>query len=400
VIRWERSPAPQPNWGPLILARDRRPALQLYGSWNRPAGMRIAQLVETLETGGLERVAVDLALSQKSAGHEPILYCLFAAGALEGEAKSAGVPVFEFHKKPGFSVETLFRLARQLRRDAPDVLHTHNPGVHHYGALAAWIARVPVVVNTRHGPATSFGHVYQERYFRAMMPLTDRVVFVCEDSRRYLVGQRGLSSRKSSVIANGIKLDPFLERPAAPGSASPRIRFGSVGRMVPVKAHSILIDAFAQVARKLPGAELRIVGGGPLEAELRERARKAGLNGRVRVEGTSDEIAGVLRDLDIFVLSSISEGLPLVILEAMAAGLPIVSTRIGGVPEVATEGAVSYLCTPGRADDLADAMYRAATSADLAKMGNTARETAIATFGLTQMWRGYEAIYAESFERK
>jgi glycosyltransferase involved in cell wall biosynthesis len=362
--------------------------------------MRIVQLVETLETGGLERVAVDLALSQQKAGHTPILYCMFRGGTLADQAREAGIPVFEFHKKPGFSVGMLFTIARQLRRDAADVVHTHNPGVHHYGALAASIARVPVVVNTRHGRSTSFGRVLPEHYFRAVMPLTDRVVFVCEDSRQYLVGQRGLPGRKSSVIVNGIQMDPFLERPAAPGSASPRIRFGAVGRMVPVKAHAILIDAFAQVAQRLPEAELRIVGGGPLEADLRERARKTGLNGRLRVEGINHAIADFLQGLDIFVFSSISEGLPLVILEAMAAGLPIVSTRIGGVPEVAPEGSVSYLCTPGSADDLAEAMYRAAKNPDLASMGKTAREMAVAKFSLDQMWRSYETIYAESLGRK
>lgn len=362
--------------------------------------MRIVQLVETLETGGLERIAVDLALSQKDAGHDPILYCMFGSGALGDEARAAGIPVVEFHKTPGFSTRFLLRLARQLKRDAADVIHTHNPGVHHYGALAARIAGVRAVVNTRHGPATSFGKTYQERYFRAVMPLTDRVVFVCEDSRHYLIDKRGLSATKASVIINGIELAPFLDRPAAPGSAPPRIRFGAVGRMVPVKAHSILIDAFAQVAHKLPEAELRIVGGGPLEDELRERARKTGLNGRLRVEGINHQIADFLQDLDVFVLSSISEGLPLVILEAMAAGLPIVSTRIGGVPEVAPPGTVSYLCAPGSADDLADAMYRAATSPDLAAMGRAAREAAVAKFSLSQMWRSYEAIYTESLGQK
>jgi glycosyltransferase involved in cell wall biosynthesis len=362
--------------------------------------MRIVQLVETLETGGLERIAVDLALSQQKAGHASILYCMFDGGPLADEARAAGIPVFEFHKKPGFSIPTLLALARQLRSDKADVLHTHNSGVHHYGALAASIARVPAVVNTRHGSTTSFGRVLPEHYFRAVMPFTDRVVFVCEDSRRYLVEERGLPSRKASVVINGIELAPFLVRAAAPGSVSPRIRFGSVGRMVPVKAQSILIDAFVQIAHKLPEAELRIVGGGPLEDDLRERARKAGLNGRIRIEGTNRKIADVLQDLDVFVLSSTSEGLPLVILEAMAAGLPVVSTRVGGVAEVAPEGAVSFLCTPGSADDLAEAMYRAATSANLSQMGKTARETAVAKFSLDQMWHNYEAIYSESLERE
>jgi glycosyltransferase involved in cell wall biosynthesis len=361
--------------------------------------MRIVQLVDTLEIGGVERIAVNLALSQRSAGHTPLLYCMFKGGALADEARAAGIPVLEFHKKPGFSVNMLLALSRQLLRDVPDVLHTHNPGVHHYGAVAAWAARVPVVVNTRHNPVTSFGHLFEGRYYRAVMPLTDRIVFVCEATRRYLVLQQRLSNKKSSVIIHGIDLEPFLKRPAAPGSASPRVRFGAVGRMVPEKAHSILIDAFAQVAYRLPEAELRIVGGGPLEAELRERARQKGLAERVRLEGVNHKIADFLRDLDVFVLSSISEGMPLVILEAMAAGLPVVSTRVGGVPEVALEGVVSVLCAPGSADELAAAMYRAATSADLARMGREAREMAIAKFGLAQMWRSYETVYLQSLER-
>jgi glycosyltransferase involved in cell wall biosynthesis len=110
-------------------------------------------------------------------------------------------------------------------------------------------------------------------------------------------------------------------------------------------------------------------------------------------------LADVLQELDIFVLSSTSEGLPLVILEAMAAGLPIVSTRVGGVPEVAPEGDVSVLCAPGSAGALADAMYHAATRCDLAAMGRNAREIAIAKFTLDQMSRGYQAIYAEALGR-
>jgi glycosyltransferase involved in cell wall biosynthesis len=352
--------------------------------------------VETLETGGLERIAVDLAMAQKKAGDSPMLYCMFTGGPLADEAHAAGIPVTEFHKEPGFSVKMLIKLVRQLRRDAPDLVHTHNPAVHHYGAVAAWMAGVRAVVNTRHGSATSSGGPYQERYFRAVMPLTDRVVFVCEDSRRYLEQKIGLASRKSTVIINGIELGPFLERPAAPLSALPRIRFGAVGRLVPVKAHSILIDAFAELSAKLPDVELRIVGGGLLENDLKEQVRKAGLNSRVRIDGPNSLVAGMLSELDIFVLSSTSEGLPLVILEAMAAGLPVVSTRVGGVSEVAPEGDVSVLCAPRSAIELAEAMYRAATACDLARMGRRAREIAIEKFSLDHMWRSYQTVYAEA----
>ena len=106
----------------------------------------------------------------------------------------------------------------------------------------------------------------------------------------------------------------------------------------------------------------------------------------------------MLRKCDIFVFSSISEGLPIVILEAMAAGLPIVSTRVGGVPEVAPEGQVAWYCEPGNAKDLAEAMYLAATSGECVSRGRTAREIAHQRYGIAQTQQAYEAVYRELLE--
>jgi glycosyltransferase involved in cell wall biosynthesis len=117
---------------------------------------------------------------------------------------------------------------------------------------------------------------------------------------------------------------------------------------------------------------------------------------RVCIEGHNSRVAGMLAELDIFVLSSTSEGLPLAILEAMAAGPPIVSTRVGGVSEVTPEGDVSILCAPGSASQLEDAMYQAATAGHLPRMGKRAREIAFAKFSLDQMWSSYQTIYAEA----
>lgn len=361
--------------------------------------MRIVQLVENLEVGGVERLIVDLARAQKVDGHEPSVYCLLEPGALAEELQASGIRVTAFHKRPGFSMKTLRSLVRSLRHDAPEILHTHNPGVHHYGAVAGRMAGVPVVMNTRHGTATSFGRAFRERYYRAVLPITDHIVFVCDDSKRSVAPYRALPGKKASVIHNGIALCEFLSHPARPGSVRPRIRFGTIGRMVPVKGHRVLIEAFARIASILPGAELRITGGGPLENELKAQAEKLGLNGRVSVEAMTRQAAEVLSGLDIFVLSSSSEGLPLVVLEAMAAGLPLVSTRVGGVPEVAPPGIVSWLCAPNSADQLAAAMLQAAASPRLPEMGRAARTIALQHFDAVQMHRRYEALYLRLLPR-
>jgi glycosyltransferase involved in cell wall biosynthesis len=354
--------------------------------------MRIAQIVETLEKGGLERMAVDLATEQRAAGHQPLLYCIFGEGPLAGQARAAGIPVTSFNKQPGISIRLPLQLARQLRKDRVEVLHSHNPGVHPYAAVAGRFAGVSVVINTRHGPMTSMGLAYDERYFRLVMPLTDHVVSVSDHSRRFLLSNRAFRNEKSSVIPNGIRIDHFASHRAEPGSMRPRIRFGTVGRLVPAKHHAMLIEAFASVAKLLPDTDLRIVGDGPLEDELRRQIHALGLEARVTLEGGSSNIAEFLRDLDVFVLSSKSEGLPMVILEAMAAGLPIVSTRVGGVPEVAPED-VAWFCGVADPEGLAHAMYQAAMSPNLAVKGEQAWSIASSTLSTSAMQQRYEALY-------
>ncbi len=361
--------------------------------------MRIAQVVETLEVGGLERMALDLAMEQRAAGDQVFIYCVLGEGPLADEARAAGIPVRLFSKPPGIALRLPFQMARQFWLDGIEVAHCHNPGVHPYTAVAARWAGVRIVINTRHGPATSSGRLFQERHFRLSLPLTDHVVFVSEQSRRFCVDQFGVPETKTSVILNGIRVDRFLAQPAKPGSARPRIRFGTVGRMVPAKGHAKLIDAFARVSGMLPEAELRIAGGGPLHDSVKEQISRLGLDRCVRLEGQTSDVGGFLRDLDVFVFSSINEGLPLVILEAMAMGLPIVSTRVGGVPEVAPEGDVAWFCPIGDSEALASAMCEAALSPDLARRGRRAREIAVSDFHTSTMHQKYEELYRACLDR-
>jgi glycosyltransferase involved in cell wall biosynthesis len=354
--------------------------------------VRIVQLVEDLELGGLERLAVDLALAQKQAGHRVLVYCLFHAGPLAASLEAAGIPVVPFRKSPGFSMSTVLAMAKQLRADRIDVIHGHNPGVHHYAALAARLAGVPACVNTRHSVITSKGLPYQERYFRWVKPLTSHVVFVCDFVRRGLEPKLGYPAGKCSVIVNGIPLAPFLAHPAAPGSRRPRIRFGTIGRLVPAKGHSILIDAFARVAQEAPDSELSINGYGDLQGELAAQIVRLGLAGRVRLEGRTENSAATLQGLDVFVFSSVNEGLPLVILEAMAAGLPIVTTGVGGIPEVLAKE-TAWVCPPGNAEALAGAMLHSVNCGDLQRRGEIARRLAISSYGLEHMAAHYEDLY-------
>ncbi len=345
-------------------------------------------------------MVVDLALEQKKLGHDVRIYCMFQSGPAAVPAMRAGIPVIEFDGKKYPAAWKMFSLAKAMLRDRPDVVHSHNPGVHPYAALAAKIARVPVVINTRHGVASHFCTPYGERRFRLVYGLTDRVVFVSGDTRDFYTHKLGLYRSKSSVIMNGIPTSVYRSSPARPGCCSPKIRFGTVGRLAPVKAHDVLLDAFAIVARQLPGAELRIVGGGETQKKLAEQIKALGLADRVRLDGPTSEVASVLSELDVFVISSLSEGLPLAVLEAMAAGLPIVSTRVGGIPEVAPENAVAWYCPPGDPVELARAMMEAAMAPNIEAMGKTASEIARTRFDIFAMANQYDSLYRELLDQR
>jgi len=361
--------------------------------------MRIVQVVETLEVGGLERVAVDLALQQQAAGHAAMLYCIVRTGPLAQIATTNSITVRCFDKLPGPSFKSLYSLTRALYQDTPDVVHTHQAGIHHYAALAGYLAGVPAIVTTRHSPSTSLLRPYQDRYFRWVLPLTSNVAVVSQATLDFLVSC-GFPASKMRVIRNGISVAKYRAKSAKPSGRKPLIRFGTVARFVPEKAHSVLLRAFGLLLQSVPAAELRIIGYGPLFEDTHRLVDRLGLANHVHLAGRTDDVPAVLSELDVFVLSSVSEGLPLVILEAMAAGLPIVSTRVGGIPEVAIEGQVAWYCEPGSAESLSQAMLQAATSSRLCEMGCTAARLAQEQLDVSVMQKKYEAMYLESMRRK
>jgi glycosyltransferase involved in cell wall biosynthesis len=376
--------------------------------------MRIVQLVTNLDIGGLERLAVDLAREQKAAGHDARIYCLGHRGAFADQAESSGVAVTAFQKGDGMSPATAWQIARQLRIDKPDILHGHNHLVHHYAVTAARLAGTPVVVNTRHREevrilekldGTGFFRSDEspdkkaDFIFRAALPWTNGVIFISEDTRRFFIEHRGISPAGTHVILNGAPLGPFLANPSSPGCRRPVFKFGTAGRMVPAKDHLMMVDAFAIVTQELPMAELHFAGNGPLRDRIAARISELKLEHRVTLHGPLFDMPAYLSGLDAFVLSSLTEGLPIAILEAMAAGLPIVSTRVAGVPEAALEGEIARYAPVSDAKALAAAMIATAKDPDAARMGARGRTLAQTRFTIEQTWKEHEKLFESLLHR-
>jgi glycosyltransferase involved in cell wall biosynthesis len=357
--------------------------------------MKIVQLLPSLDLGGMERLAVDLARQQIAEGHQALIYCTSHAGEFAPETEAAGVPVHSFGKGKGFSLRLIRALAAKLRLDRPGVLHAHNALVLHYGIAAALLAGVPVVVNTRHGGNLNWDP-HCERIWRQSVRWTDAVVFVSEAVREFYVTKDRLSINNTSVIYNGINVEKFFAHPAA---RLPRFRVGSVGRLVPAKDHVTLIRSFALVAAAMPDAELHILGDGPCRPAISQTAESLGIANRVFLHGASHDAPGFLSTLDLFVLSSVDEGLPISLMEAMAAGLPVVSTKLPGLTELAPASVVAGYCTPGQPESLAEEILRAASRPDLSILGEAARRWA-QKFSIRETWRQYRALFEASLAKK
>ena len=345
----------------------------------------------------MERLAIDLARQQKAEGHEPSIYCTTQPGQFAAEAEAANVPVHSFGKTRGFSTRLITALASRLRVDRPDVLHAHNALVLHYAIAAACLARVPVVVNTRHGGNGNWDP-HCERIWRHAVRWIDSLVFVSEGVREFYVARDRLSRRNTSVIYNGIDVDKFASHPAHPTAALPRLRVGCVGRLVPAKDHVTLIRSFAMVSAAMPEAELHILGDGPCRVVISQVAESLRIANRVFLHGASLDVPGFLSTLDLFVLSSIDEGLPISLMEAMAAGLPVVSTRLPGLTELAPKSAVVGYCTPGQPESLAEQILCAANRQDLPALGRAASRWA-QKFGIRETWHHYQTLFEVSLAK-
>jgi sugar transferase (PEP-CTERM/EpsH1 system associated) len=356
------------------------------------ARVRVVHLVLSLHVGGLEKVVLDLTRHTDPQTFDTRVLCLQDSGPLRPRIEALGMSVDSLGLRELGKGRTLFRLVRWLRQARPHVLHTHNPTPHLFGALAARAAGVPVVVHTKHGrnyPDSPRAVVWN----RLASWLSDRVVAVSADAAEVARQVEHVPGRKVQVIRNGVDLAEF----AAPAGPVPRAakRAVHVARLNDlVKDQTTLLRAARLVADRDPAFRLTIVGDGPDGPRLTALADELGLRQHVQFLGFRSDVRSLLGSADLFVLSSLTEGISLTLLEAMAAGLPVVATEVGGNREVVVPGETGLLVPAGSPAALAEAMLTVLQDPDQARrMGGAGRRRVEERFGLPSMIRGYEQLY-------
>jgi glycosyltransferase involved in cell wall biosynthesis len=361
--------------------------------------LHITHLVPNLNYGGLQEVVRSLCLGQVGHGHDVSVLCWDPTNnhpeAAE-QLEEAGVRATSARGDARRPVASMRAVWDRLGSERVDVLHIHNPFDYCiYGALAGGPRRGTKVVNTLHATAMfdRFGRKRKVKFWASTL-MTNRVVAVCDEIREIAAARFHLPARKLAVVENGIDASPYLSIPARPRRDD--VVFGAVGRMSPTKNQRQLVEAFADVRQQHPGIRLRLLGSGTSEEpRLRALVETLELGDAVEFCGYSHDVAGFLGEIDVFVLPSKSEGLPLSLLEAIASGLPVVATDVGGVRKVVETTRSGRVCAPQRVDTLAAAM--AATIEDGDRQSNTDRSRQIVAeqYSVERMTNDYDRLYRE-----
>jgi glycosyltransferase involved in cell wall biosynthesis len=358
----------------------------------------IGHILSSFDLGGQERVALDLARSQVEAGHEVIAISL--ARRPEGPCASlfrdAGIRAATVPKRFRVDPTLPLRLGRYLARAGVSIVHTHNPHALIYGAPAAYIARA-VAIHTKHGMNPDTPRRLWLR--RTAAKLARAYVAVTPALARVALKAGDCDGPRLHVVPNGVDLTRF--KPSRRARAQARLELGipgdawvvgTVGRLAKEKDQALLIDAMA--AELGEHRQLVLVGDGPERATLADRIERTGRARHVHMTGARADVQNLLAAFDAFALTSRTEGLPLVLLEAMAMGLPVVSSAVGGIPDLVEHRVTGFLFPAGDVARLSRQLSSLSRDFSLSRqVGEAGRRMVLERYSLTRMANDYEMLY-------
>lgn len=384
--------------------------------------VKILRVISRLNVGGPAIHVVNLAAGLDPARFDQLLvvgsespaeasmldYALFHG--VRPHVISEMVTTFSFTPRDAKALVKLYSL---ICRERPDIVHTHTSKAGFLGRLAARLAGVSIIIHTYHGhPLHSYYGPVKNWLLRRMERLlgcfTDRLVTVSEQVKSELVGYGVAKTEKITVIPLGFDLEPFLNSPKRRGEFRREMKLsqeiklvGIVGRIVPIKNHSLFLESAARISAHEPAARFIIVGDGVLRPDLERQARDLGIADRVLFTGWRRDLPRIYADLDILVVSSNNEGTPVSAIEAMAAGCPVVATRVGGLPDLITDERTGRLVSPRDPKALASVILELVRNpAGARELGQNAMEVVRKRFTETRLIDDMDHLYSQLLEEK
>ena len=367
------------------------------GATSHEERIRVCYMAHAFAVGGAEEMVLNL-VRHLPPRFEPVVCCINQAGPIGEEIRRTGTRVDVLGLTPGlrhpFHVSGIRRYLRQTK---PAIVHTFLLTASLYGRLAAMFEHVPIVIGTevniyeRKRPH----HVLAERM---LMAGTDRVVVSANSVRDFYVDQIHADPRKIDVVYNAVdwqSIQPSQSRDgmrASLGLDRDAKVAGVIARLTEQKGHRFLFQAMTTPA--LADLQLIVVGDGDLRESLKAEAHALGLGSRVHFLGARRDLGNLLATMDVFVMPSLWEGLPLSMILAMGAALPIVATAVAGIPEIVQDGATGWLVPAGNSLALATSIADVfANRARAAAVGDAARASVLPRFGVDNYVNSVVGLY-------
>lgn len=360
--------------------------------------LKVVHLVYSFGIGGLERVIVNLVNCSAKRDVEHHIVTLVDdhefASQLNGNCH-----LHCLHKREGKDLHCHYRLLKLLKSIKPDVMHTYNFGTIEYHPIA-FIEGVPIRVHADHGRESSYKKIDNpakyEMFRKLMIPFITYYVVVSNDLQTWGKEKLGLD-KKLRLVFNGIDLKQFEQTEQAPSQEKRPYTIVSVGRLVDVKNHQLLINAFSTALLqepKLKQAQLLIVGDGPNRQMLEAQIKDLNLTDTVKLLGNRNDIPDILNTANVFVLSSKYEAMPMTALEAMACKLPVIAPDVGGVSFILENQDNGLLIKPESEEAMAEALVLAVNKTQkFEEMGMNGLQRVQKNFSVEAMTEAYFALY-------
>ncbi|MDO9399659.1 MAG: glycosyltransferase [bacterium] len=316
--------------------------------------IKIIYIIPTLNIGGAERLVIDIAKNLNQEKFIVKIICMKRFGIWEQELKDSGIQLILLGQKRGCSFFSLIKLIRILKKECPDIVHTHLFGADFYGSIATRLVGIKYLVSTEHNFNYSEGLI-RKIIKMFISKLFNNIIAVSEAVKNYVIKDYCVKSKKILVIYNGVDVNKFFQhfKKRENVKENRNIVIGSVGRLVEQKGFKYLIEAVNKLSSQNIDIECLIAGDGELKTVLLEKVKKLGLENKIKFLGSQKDIKSFLNKIDIFILPSLWEGFGLVILEAGLAGLPVIVSKVGGIVEIIEDKKDGLFVNPANSDDLA-----------------------------------------------